>query len=83
MNNPINNPVNNQVDITKLTVVEIKALAFDELVKMEIAQKNLQMLNNELIKKNQPPLESTSTKTPAETPNKNTGRNTEQKHQQE
>jgi hypothetical protein len=39
------------MDITKSTVVELKALAFDELVKIETAQKNVQMLNQELAKR--------------------------------
>jgi hypothetical protein len=39
------------MDITTKTVVELKALAFDELVKLETAQKNLETLNQELVKR--------------------------------
>lgn len=38
-------------DITKMSVTELKALAYDELGKMEVAQKNLQIINVEIAKK--------------------------------
>jgi hypothetical protein len=39
---------NTSVDIKKLSVVEIKALAYDELAKLEACQMNLRTLNQEL-----------------------------------
>lgn len=39
---------NNQVDITKLSVTEIKALAFDVRNQLEIAQNNWNLINGEL-----------------------------------
>lgn len=42
------------MDITKLSVVELKAMAFDEILKSEQASNNLKVLNQELVKRNQP-----------------------------
>ncbi len=39
------------MDITNLSVVELKALAFDTLVVIENSQKNLQLINQEINKK--------------------------------
>jgi hypothetical protein len=39
------------MDITTKTVVELKAHAYDELVKLETAQKNLRIINDELVKR--------------------------------
>lgn len=39
------------MDITTKTVVELKALAFDEIVKFESAQKNIQIINAEIAKR--------------------------------
>ncbi len=36
------------MDITKSTIIELKALAYDELLKIEIAQKNLSAIGTEL-----------------------------------
>jgi len=36
------------MDITKSSEIELKALAFDQLVAMETAQKNLQLINQQL-----------------------------------
>jgi hypothetical protein len=41
------------MDITQKTIVELKALAFDELRKLEIAQKNLNIINGEIVKREQ------------------------------
>jgi hypothetical protein len=40
--------MNETFDIKKLSDVEIKALAYDELAKVELAQNNLRVLNQEL-----------------------------------
>lgn len=40
------------IDINSLTIEQAKALAFDELVKIEAAQKNLQILNQIIAKRN-------------------------------
>lgn len=53
------------MDITKSTVVELKALAFDELTKMEACQRNLNIINAELVKRNQPTSEETTAVAPA------------------
>ncbi len=39
------------MDITKMTVVELKAVAYDLFVQLEITQKNLQAVNQEIAKK--------------------------------
>ena len=36
------------MDITKMTEVELKALAFDELQKIDSAQRNLQAISSQL-----------------------------------
>lgn len=41
----------NPIDITKLTVVELKALAYEEMLKIEGAQRNLQVLQQEINKR--------------------------------
>lgn len=38
----------NQVNLSQLSDVQIKALAYDELAKVEFAQANLRALNQEL-----------------------------------
>jgi hypothetical protein len=42
---------NNQVDITKMSVIELKALVFDLLVKLENVQNNLNVVNAEIAKR--------------------------------
>lgn len=39
------------MDITQMSVIELKALAFDTLVTIETNQKNLQIINQEIQKK--------------------------------
>lgn len=39
------------VDISKLSLIELKALVYDEVAKLEQAQKNIQALNFEIQKK--------------------------------
>lgn len=41
------------MDLKKIDTINIKALCFDELVKIETAQNNLKLLNDELIRRNQ------------------------------
>lgn len=36
------------MDITKLSVTELKALAYDELVKKQLAEQNLQAINQQI-----------------------------------
>lgn len=40
--------MNETIDIKKLSDIEIKALAYDELVRLELCQNNLKILNQEL-----------------------------------
>ena len=42
------------MDITKLNVTELKALAFDEISKLNVAQNNLNIINAELQKREVP-----------------------------
>ena len=43
----------NQINLTDLSIHEIKALAFDEYVKINISNNNLAVLNQELSKRQQ------------------------------
>jgi len=43
------------MDITKISVAELKALAYDSLVQLDAIQKNLQIINAELAKRNESP----------------------------
>jgi hypothetical protein len=42
---------NTQVDISKLTIEQLKALAYDEIIKLENAKNNLAILQNEINKR--------------------------------
>jgi len=44
------------MDLTKQTEVELKALAYDEMVKAQTAQSNVQVINQELAKRNEAPV---------------------------
>ncbi len=39
------------MDIKKISVTELKAIAYDEGVKLEQARQNLQIINNEIIER--------------------------------
>ena len=39
------------MDITKMSVEALKALAYDEMAKIQLSQQNLQMINQEIAKK--------------------------------
>lgn len=39
------------MDITKLSVVELKAMVYDEMFKTEMARKNIELLNMEITKR--------------------------------
>lgn len=41
-----------QIPLENLSDVELKALAYDHLVQLDICQRNLQLLNQELSKRN-------------------------------
>ncbi len=41
-------------DVSTMTVEQLKALAYDFLVQIEVAQKNLQVVNQEIANKSQP-----------------------------
>lgn len=46
------------MDLTKLTVIELKALVYDEIAKGEQAQANIRILNDELKRRtNEPKVE--------------------------
>lgn len=47
----------NTIDITKLSVTELKALAYDVLSEIEKQQNNLRAVNNELAKRHEKPSE--------------------------
>jgi hypothetical protein len=42
----------NQIDITKLSITELKALAFDLLIIVQNTQNNLNLINQEIEKRN-------------------------------
>lgn len=46
-----------QKTIKDFSIVELKALAYDEIVKMEQAQNNIKVINQELVARSQPPVE--------------------------
>jgi len=39
---------NKQINLADLTLVELKAISYDEIVKLNLAQNNLRVLNQEL-----------------------------------
>lgn len=55
-----------QKTIKDFSVVELKALAYDEIVKVEQAQNNIKVINQELIARSQPPVESKEEVTPTD-----------------
>jgi hypothetical protein len=40
-----------KIDITQMSVEALKALAYDEMAKLQFAQQNLQLINQEISKK--------------------------------
>lgn len=40
------------MDIKKLSIEQLKAMSYDELIKIEISRKNLELLNQELTARN-------------------------------
>lgn len=44
---------NKQINLVDLTLVELKAYAYDEVVKLNLAQNNLRILNQELYNRQQ------------------------------
>lgn len=55
--------------IKDFTVVELKALCYDEIVKLEQCQNNIKVINQELVVRSQPPVESKEEVTPDEKDN--------------
>ena len=45
------------MDVTKLSVEQIKSMAYDQIVLLEQTQRNLQILNTEIAKRNEPKVE--------------------------
>lgn len=45
------------MDIQTKTEIELKALIYDEMVKVEVATKNIKVLNKELAVRQTPPIE--------------------------
>ncbi len=45
------------LDITQMTVEQLKALAYDQLATIENAQNNLKVVNEEIVKKQSQPQE--------------------------
>ena len=43
-----------QIDLTKLSEVELKAMSYDELARIEQAQLNIRIIREELLKRVQP-----------------------------
>jgi hypothetical protein len=44
---------NKQINLADLTLVELKAISYDEIVKLNLAQNNLRVLNQELYNRQQ------------------------------
>jgi len=40
--------MNEKLDIKNLSIIELKALAYDELMRLELCQNNLRVLNQEI-----------------------------------
>jgi hypothetical protein len=49
------------MDITKMSDTELKALAYDQMAQIQLSQGNLQVINTELAKRNQPAEEAKPT----------------------
>ena len=47
---------NNNIDITKMSVMELESLAYRVLVEIERGQNNLKAINQEIAKKSQQPM---------------------------
>jgi len=54
-----------QVDLTKQSVAEIKAMIYDQMVSLTNIQKNIQILEGELQKRQVPPETQVEVKPPA------------------
>ena len=51
---------NKQINLADLTLVELKAFAYDEVVKLNFSQNNLRVLNQELYNRQQKGVEGAS-----------------------
>jgi hypothetical protein len=51
---------NKQINLADLTLVELKAISYDEIVKLNLAQNNLRVLNQELYNRQQKGVEGAS-----------------------
>lgn len=51
---------NKQINLANLTLVELKAISYDEIVKLNLAQNNLRVLNQELYNRQQKGVEGAS-----------------------
>jgi hypothetical protein len=47
------------MDLTKLKIEQLKAMAYDQIVILEQTQRNIQVLNAEIQKRNTEPVEKT------------------------
>ena len=51
---------NKQINLANLTLVELKAISYDEIVNLNLAQNNLRALNQELYNRQQNGVEGAS-----------------------
>jgi hypothetical protein len=51
-----------QVDVSKLSLQELKAMAYDQIAMREVAETNLKMINQEITKKLTPQIEANNGK---------------------
>jgi hypothetical protein len=51
---------NKQINLADLTLVELKAISYDEIVKLNLSQNNLRVLNQELYNRQQKGVEGAS-----------------------
>lgn len=49
-----------QINLADLTLIELKAISYDEIVKLNLAQNNLRVLNQELYNRQQKGVEGAS-----------------------
>jgi hypothetical protein len=49
-----------QINLADLTLVELKAISYDEIVKLNLSQNNLRVLNQELYNRQQKGVEGAS-----------------------
>ncbi len=50
------------MNLEELTLEQLKSMVYDETIKIKISQNNIQVLENEIVKKSQPNANTTSSR---------------------